>query len=113
MRIKVENLKKGDEIMIAANSQLIIAKLLREPVIRMIKDPTGIRVPKLSTWGVHLGLPLYTSMKCQVKTKTISTPNNYYPNNVHIHKEYDHSLEDYNDEKYFDLNFRDIWLMEK
>jgi hypothetical protein len=112
MIIKIEDLKKDDEIMLACGSNFVFAKVIRPPMLRYKKDKvTGVREPvmyKYSTPSYHL----HSSVKCQVKTKTLSKPSFYSGGKDITWKEYDNSLEDYNDEKYFNLNGRQIWLIE-
>lgn len=110
MLVKIQNLKKGDEIMLAAGTKLVFAKVLREPVLRFKKYATGARVPVLYRWGSNQGKQLHSNVKCEVKTKT--TIEHWYGRDRKV-VTYDNTLENYNDEKYFDLNFRDIWLIEK
>jgi len=112
--IKLKNLKKGDEIMVAQGCKFVFAKLLREPILRWKKDPiTKLKIPVVRTWGDQTGVQLYSTVKCEVKTKTTTYPPYYAGGKPNVKVEYDNTLEEYNDEKYFDLNFRDIWLIQK
>jgi len=114
MLVTIENLKKGDEIMLAQGCKFIIARIMREPALRWVKDKTtGIKVPKLRTWGANNGTQLYSSMKCEVKTVTTQFPANYPGGKPYSTVVIDNTLPEYNEEKYFNLNFRDIWLIEK
>lgn len=114
MLVDLKDLKKGDEIMLAQGCKFILAKMMREPVLRWKKDPvTKLKVPVVRTWGSNTGTQLYSSVKCEVKTITHNDPP-YYPGGApRVWKEIDNTLEEWNDTKYFNLNFRDIWLIEK
>jgi hypothetical protein len=112
MLIELKDLKKGDEVMLAQGANLVFAKLLREPILRFKKDKAGVKYPVLKSYGPNIGIQLYSSMKCAIKTKTMTRVNNMGIV-TYSWKEFDNTLEEYNDEKYFDLNFRDIWLIEK
>jgi hypothetical protein len=100
--------------MVAQGCKFVFAKLLREPVLRWKKDPiTKLKVPVVRSWGNKTGTQLYSSVRCEVKTKTTIEPPYYPGGKPRKYVEYDNTLENYNDEKYIDLNFRDIWLIEE
>lgn len=113
MLVNQENLKKGDEIMLAIGCKFAYAKVIRPPKLRWKKDSTGTIIPVVRTWNPDINKQLYSSTKCEVKTITTHFPARYAGGKPYTTVKIDNSLPDYNDEKYFDLNFRDIWLIEK
>lgn len=105
MRTRVEDLRKGDVILLPSAKGLYEAKLLRQPV----KATQG----KLITWW---GAPRWRGVMCAVRSETfvrqytnwsgVSTPYNYTKLVIAGDKEY-------NKEKRIDLTDMDVWLIKR
>lgn len=95
MLIKIEDLRKGDEILVGRGG-LKYYKLLRDPKLR--KGETD----------------RYSSVKCSTRAD-ISTYTSTYGANTYTrtYKRWVCSPFEHNAEKYVDLNYGDIWLVKK
>jgi hypothetical protein len=92
MLVKPEQLKQGDEIIIATNSQLRYVRLLRDPMIR-----------QGSTHWITKE-PLYKAVKCSMRMDEHKVNNWKY-------KVYTPTPNDHNFERFVNLNDRSIWLV--
>lgn len=101
MKATVEDLRKGDVVLISTGSTLFEAKLLREPrkVIR----------GKKTTWR---GIDKWTSVVCAVREETFTYQ--YQGNN----RTYNYTRPvicngDYNKEKRINFTGRDCWILKR
>lgn len=96
--VKVEELEKGDEIMIPSSSQFKYLRVLSEPKISTKKhwsDPTIV---------------LYKSVKCSTAEETYKV---VYGSNTYDRKRWALRAEDHNRIIYQNLNYSDILLVKK
>jgi hypothetical protein len=94
MKVKVEDLQVGDEIIISNWSDLRYLKIVKAPKL------TG-------ALHYHTKAPLYGAAKCLVH----SEPATYY--NGHVYNKKVFSDKDLNTIVYKDLYGRDIWLVKR
>jgi hypothetical protein len=106
MLVKVDDLRKGDVILVGINgSRLAEFKLLRQPMLAT----TG----KKTTWW---GLPRWKSVLCAVREEKITRK---YTNHQGQSSNYDYTRcviaegQPYNREKRLDLTDKDIWLLKR
>lgn len=94
MKINVQDLQEGDEILISSYSDLKYLKVLRAPQVGK---------------GVHwkTKLPLYKSVKCSIRQEVFTDSPGY------SWKQYICTPEDHNGVIYKDLNYRTIWLVKR
>jgi hypothetical protein len=102
MLVKIEDLKIGDEILIGANSNVMRARVMRDP--RPMKTQPSYANP---------GETFYTSLLLEVilvaKVYTYK-----FANKVHTYTKKTYMCEgEYNHQKRVDLNRKNIWLLEK
>lgn len=109
MKVELEDLEKGDVVLIGANSSIKAVKLLRDP--KLMKTPD---------W---LGRPRYGRILCSQKMdKTIlpytrnykgynGQPQSYSGNRTEI--TFGLTDEDHNSEIYIDFNYKNIYLVKK
>jgi len=104
MKVKIENLEKGDEIIVAIGSQLGYLKILEKP--RLSK--------KRVSWITKL--PAYIHVMCSASI-TEKTRTYWYANNTKKHtyitRTHDCTSEGHNVVKKFNLNDKPLWLIKK
>ncbi len=98
--IKLEHLKKGDEILIPINSSIAYLRVLRVPALS--KNQTGNSVPRYKT--------LMCSTQTQKVTRTFAYGGHSY---TYTKTEYIPTPEDHNVERRFNLNFKSMWLIKR
>ena len=103
MKIKVESLKIGDEILIPSNSNLKYLKVLKEPQLQKRLD-----------WG---GNPYYKSIRCSVggvkHTKHYIGYNGIIIPYTNTNYELDTNVNNHTLKINVDLNHKDIWLVKR
>jgi hypothetical protein len=103
MKIKVESLKIGDEVLIPSNSNLKYLKVLKEPQLQKSLD-----------WR---GNTYYKSIRCSVggirHTKTRTRYNGELVNYTNTDYELDTNVNNHTLKINVDLNHKDIWLVKR
>lgn len=103
MEVEIKDLRKGDEIIIAKNSQLACLKLLVDPQVRKQQPKNG-----------RIGVTYYKSVKCSYRLDVV--PMQYqWGGNVRSYntKKYGTEGHNHNKEGRVELNNRTIWLIKK
>jgi len=91
MLVKIEDLKKGDEILVPCQVDFKHLKLLRTPVLRPDKP---------NSWRTG-----YKNVQCSIcNRKSGGNYSNYVCTG---------DVKDHNDKISFDLNYRSIWLISR
>jgi hypothetical protein len=93
MLVKIEELRKGDEILVPAGSTLLYLRLLQDP-----------KISKKLGWD---GAQKYSSIKCSLKVQTVEHKN--YDGVLYYRNITECSAEGHNFEKYYNLNHKTIW----
>jgi hypothetical protein len=96
MKVSIEELEPGDEIIISSFSDLKYMKVLVKPELSKTKK------------GWRTGKPLFKSVKCAICRKVHTNPDTGYK-----WSGYDFDTEDLNTIIYKDLEGRDMWLAKK
>jgi hypothetical protein len=110
MEIKIEDLKKGDVVLIGASGDLKCVKLLRD--VKLAKKPD---------WR---GNTVYSKVLCSFRIIEISAPytrtyRDYqgnmqtYTNHNNIDRSFGLDEHNHNKEAYVDFNYRKIWLIKR
>lgn len=106
MYARVEDLRKGDVVLIAQGGrQLCDVKLLRQPQLA--------KVGKKTTWG---GVPRWTSVLCSMREETLTQHYvNYQGNTVpYITKiRVVSNGKEHNTEKRVDFSEREVWIISR
>lgn len=105
MYATVEDLKKGDVVIIGNSKGIVEAKLLRQPCLAK----TG----KKLTWG---GNPRWTSVLCAVREETINrmyTAHNGQQRPYTFKAEVMANGKDYNKERRVDFSEKEVWIIKR
>lgn len=105
MRATVEDLKKGDVIIVGTSSGIFDAKLLR--------DPQLAKTGKKTTWG---GNPRWTTIPCAVREETITQHYTNYQGKVTPYTTKRRVMsngKEYNLEKRIDLSEKECWIIKR
>lgn len=105
MYTTVENLKKGDVVLIASSRGLYEVKLLRQPCLA--------KQGKKLTWG---GTPRWMSIPCAMREEVQNRVYTDYKGNQHPYtfkKEVIANGKEYNKEKRIDFSERECWLIKR
>lgn len=96
MRVSIEELEAGDEIIISSYSDLKYMRVLTKPEKSKTKKH----------W--RTGVPLWKDVKCAIHRGTFKNPDSGI-----TYSRYDCNPDDLNSTIYKDLTGRDIWLVKK
>jgi hypothetical protein len=112
MLIEIQDLRKGDEVLIGASGNLKYLRLLRNP--RVAKPRTGSMRGNWITQGQ--AVTQYGTVKCSYKQKTISQQY-VYANGTKTHT-YNRNIvectpDGHNKECYVNFNDRPVWLVKR
>lgn len=105
MKVTVENLKKGNVIIVSSSKGLFTLKLLRDPELAKVGSKT--------TWS---GVPRWKSVVCAIKEEIISrtyTTYNGKTQNYTIIRKVLTEDDDFNKEVRIDLTEKECWLIKK
>lgn len=103
MEVEVKDLRKGDEIIIAKNSQLACLKLLVDPQVRKQQPKNG-----------RIGVTYYKSVKCSYRLDVVPMQWQYGARLYNSNKlKYGTEGHNHNKEARIELNNRTIWLIKK
>lgn len=96
MKVSIEELEAGDEIIISSYSQLKYMRVLVTPQVSKTKKH----------W--RTGAPIFKDVKCAINKKQFENPHSHA-----IYHAFDLDPTDLNTIIYKDLANRDIWLVKK
>jgi len=104
MKVTVDQLQKGDVVLITANGTLFEAKLLRQPKHSITKKPL--------TWR---GTQKWCSIPCQVREESTTYQVGYPPNTRPwtVVRTVIADGKEYNREKRINFTDRDCWLIKR
>jgi hypothetical protein len=105
MRATVEDLRKGDVVLISTGQGIFDVKLLRQPQLA--------KVGKKTTWG---GKPRWTSVLCAMRIDTITQHYTNYNGKVHTYvmkRKVLSNGRDYNEEKRVDFSEKECWIIKR
>ena len=112
--IKIEELLKGDEIIISANSKLKYLKVLSKPILGN-KDLYDVVIDETtnSGWNWKVVGKKYKSVRCSIRQDEVSYKNRAGFQKIHKKYVFEQDVSKYNKKISIDLNGRDIYLVKR